>query len=31
MLFPLVIVGMLVFLFWSSRSQQKSRTPPSPD
>jgi preprotein translocase subunit YajC len=25
MLFPLLLVGMLVFLFWSSRSQQKKQ------
>jgi preprotein translocase subunit YajC len=25
MLFPLLLVGMLVFIFWSSRSQQKKQ------
>ena len=25
MLFPLLLVGMLIFLFWSSRSQQKKQ------
>lgn len=25
MLFPLLLIGMLVFIFWSSRSQQKKQ------
>jgi len=25
MMFPLLLVGMLVFIFWSSRSQQKKQ------
>ena len=30
MLFPLLLVGMLVFIFWSSRSQQKKQDAASP-